>query len=129
MNKRAALLGIAGFVLVQPALAHHSIAMFDAAKTVTLSGTVRIFQWTNPHSFIQLMVPGATGPLEWSIEMGSPGLLYRGGWRPGTLKPGDKITVVINPNLDRSSGGLLSSAIAADGHQLGNKKLAKPARE
>lgn len=122
MIRRAVLLGIAGCMIVLPALAHHSIAMFDAARTVTLSGTVKLFQWTNPHSFIQLLVPGETGTVEWSVEMGSPGSLYRGNWRPGTLKPGDKITVVIHPNRDGTAGGLFKSAVAADGGPLGGQK-------
>ncbi|HEY6454714.1 MAG TPA: DUF6152 family protein [Steroidobacteraceae bacterium] len=122
MIRRAVLLGIAGSMVVGPALAHHSITMFDAARMVTLSGTVKLFQWTNPHSFIQLLVPSETGTIEWSVEMGSPGSLYRGGWRPGTLKPGDKIKVVIHPNRDGTAGGLLKAAVAADGRRLGSQK-------
>jgi hypothetical protein len=132
--KRGVLPGIAGSMLVLPALAHHSIAMFDADKAVRLSGTVKLFQWTNPHSFIQLLVPAEKGSVEkgsveWSVEMGPPGTLYRGGWRPSTLKPGDKVTVIIHPNHDGTAGGLLTSAVAADGRTLGSKNVPKPATE
>lgn len=106
-----------------PAWAHHSGAMFDQGRKVTLTGTVREFQWTNPHSFIQLLVPGdAATTDEWSVEMGPPGALYREGWRLSSLKPGDRITVVINPMRDGSKGGNFLSGTAADGQPLGKKK-------
>jgi hypothetical protein len=98
-----------------PAAAHHSGAMFDDQKSVTLTGTVKQFQWTNPHCWIQVLVPGDKGPTEWSVEMGAPFELFRNGWRPGTLKAGDKITVVLHPMRDGSKGGLYVSAVGADG--------------
>jgi hypothetical protein len=114
----AALAGLA----VLPAAAHHSGAMFDDQKSMTLTGTVRLFQWTNPHCWIQLVVPAEKGFAEWSVEMGAPMELYRNGWRPGTLKVGDKITVVIRPMRDGSSGGLYVSAVAADGTPYGKRR-------
>ena len=104
-----------------PAAAHHSAAMFDHTKTVTLNGTVRVLQWTSPHCWLQVIVPDSagTGTAEWSIEMGAPFELYRGGWRPTIVKPGDKITVTINPTRDGSNGGLFLSAVAADGQPIG----------
>ncbi len=101
------------------AAAHHSGAMFDSARTVTLQGTVRAFQWTNPHSFIQLMVDGPKGAQEWSIEMGSPSQLYRSGWRPSSIRVGERLTVVINPLRDGTQGGVFVSATAADGQTVG----------
>jgi hypothetical protein len=101
------------------ALAHHSGAMFDNTRTVTLQGTVKAFQWTNPHSFIQLMVAGPSGTKEWSIEMGSPGQLYRNGWRPSSIRAGEQLTVVINPLRDGTDGGVYVSATAADGQAVG----------
>ena len=102
-----------------PAQAHHSGAMFDDDKTVTLTGTVKVFQWTNPHCWIQVQVPGESGPVEWSVEMGAPVELFRGGWRPGTLKGGEKITVDIHPMRDGTRAGLFVSATGADGKPLG----------
>jgi hypothetical protein len=94
--------------------AHHSAAMFDKGKTVTLVGTVREFQWTNPHSWIQIVVAGEGGA-EWAIELGAPVELFRLGWRPATLKPGDRITVVANPMRDGTHGGLFVSAVREGG--------------
>jgi hypothetical protein len=82
-------------MLTLPAAAHHSGAMFDDKKSVTLSGTVKEFQWTNPHCWIEMLVPAANGKaVEWSVEMGAPFEVIRTGLRPGTIKAGDKITVV-----------------------------------
>jgi hypothetical protein len=98
------------------ALAHHSFAMFDANKEVTLTGTVKEFQWENPHTWIQLYVPNDQGKqVEWSIEGQSPNGLARKGWKRTTFKPGDKIVVKIRPLKDGKPGGSLMSATAADG--------------
>ena len=112
------------------ALAHHSGAMFDATRTVTLQGTVKAFQWTNPHCFIQLLVKGPDGKKEkeWSVEMGSPGQLYRNGWRPGSLHAGEQVTVVINPLRDGTAGGVYVSATTADGKPVGAPRAAAGAK-
>ena len=110
---------IAALALAAPAQAHHSAAMFDRTKTSTVSGTVKELQWTSPHCWLQVMAPSDAGPVEWSIEMGAPIELYRGGWRPAILKPGDKITVVFNPTRDGARGGLFVSAAGADGQPVG----------
>jgi Family of unknown function (DUF6152) len=93
--------------------------MFDAQKSITLQGTVRLFQWTNPHCWIQLLVPSPAGTAEWSIEMGSNGVLYRNGWRSSTLSEGQKITVIIHPVRDGTTAGQFVAATAADGSSLG----------
>jgi len=99
-----------------PVSAHHSFAMFDTKKTVTLNGTIKEFQWTNPHSWVQINVPDAQGKLvEWSIEMGSPNMLSRNGWRPTTLKPGDKVELITNPMKDGSPGGAMVKITVPDG--------------
>jgi hypothetical protein len=97
------------------ASAHHSFAMFDQSKRVPLTGVVKEFQWTNPHSWVQLTVGGD----DWSIEALSPNVLGRQGWKRNTLKPGDKVTVVVNPLKDGSKGGNLVSVTLADGTTLG----------
>lgn len=104
-----------------PVVAHHSGAMFDDKATVTLSGTVKEFQWTNPHCWIQVLVPPAQGgeAVEWSVEMGAPFEVFRTGLRPGTIKPGDKITVIIHPMRDGTRAGLFMSATGADGKPIG----------
>jgi hypothetical protein len=113
----AAVVGAAAFSPL-PAFSHHSFAMFDRSKQVTLTGTVKTFEWTNPHSWLQLDVPGARGTAEWSIELGSPNTMVRMGWRRTTFKPGDRVTVVIHPMRDGSSGGAFVSATDSSGKQL-----------
>ncbi len=113
------LIAIAAMLTAGSALAHHSFAMFDQSKTVTLQGTVKDFRWSNPHVFIQLLVKNDAGvEEEWSIEMTSPEHLVRVGWRPGTLKPGDKVTLNIHPMHDGSKGGQYLSGIGSDGLPL-----------
>jgi hypothetical protein len=81
-----AVVAAATFWVARPALAHHSFAMFDRDKEVTLTGTVREFQWTNPHAFIEMDVPDASGTAQkWSIEMNSPNNLTRQGWKSSLL--------------------------------------------
>ena len=113
--KTLTLAGIALMYAV-PALAHHSFAMFDAEKSATLEGTVKEFQWTNPHAWI-LMTVGAD---QWAIEMGGPGGLARQGWIPKTLTPGMKITAIIHPLKDGTHGGQFMAVTLPDGKLMGN---------
>jgi hypothetical protein len=106
------------------AAAHHSPGMFDRTKTVTLTGAVRAFQWSNPHCYIQLLVKNAQGKEEeWSMELGAPMYLYNQGWRPSTLKAGDAISVTIAPLRKGGTGGLVLGAVKADGTKLSGMKL------
>jgi len=118
-----------GFALSQIAIAvaapyaagaHHSTAMFEPERRVTLNGTIKDFQWTNPHAWIQVMVAGADGKTsDWSFECGSPNTLSRQGWKPSMLKAGDSVTIVANPMKDGSSAGLLYTMKLPDGRVLG----------
>jgi hypothetical protein len=110
---------LALLMIARSGSAHHSGAMFDPQKSLTLQGTVRLFQWTNPHCWIQLLVPSAAGTAEWSIEMGSNGQLYRNGWRSSTLNAGQSIIVIVHPVRDGTAAGQFVSATAADGSSLG----------
>ena len=106
-----------------PALAHHSGAMFDSAKDIVLDGTIKEFQWTNPHTWIQVNVPGANGGVdEWSVESGSPNLIGRQGWKRNSFKPGDKVTMHVHPLKNGQHGGSFVSATFADGHTLGGNR-------
>lgn len=121
MNRvvRCALIAIAAMLTAGSVLAHHSFAMFDQSKTVTLQGTVKDFRWSNPHVFIQVLVKNEDGiDEEWSIEMTSPEHLARVGWKPVTLKPGDKVTLNIHPMHDGVKGGQYLSGIGPDGQPL-----------
>jgi hypothetical protein len=114
------MLFAASAFLAASALAHHSPVMFDQTQRVTLTGTVREFQWTNPHAYIQLLVKNAQGQEEeWSLEMGASLYLYNLGWRPSSVKPGDTVTVTIAPLRKGGNGGLVMKAVGADGKQIG----------
>jgi hypothetical protein len=94
--------------------------MFDATTTLEFKGTVKEFQWTNPHSWLQVDVPSEQGDMvEWSLEMGSPGGLARSGWRPRTVVPGDEVTVTLHPLKDGSPGGQLLTVMLPDGTLMG----------
>jgi hypothetical protein len=94
--------------------------MFDTTNRLTLVGTVSTFEWTNPHVIIGVDVPDDRGGAKaWTIELGSPSILMRAGWKFNALKPGDKVTLVINPLKNGQAGGLLVSATLADGRVLG----------
>lgn len=98
------------------AVAHHSGAMFDHSKTITLKGTVKEFQYTNPHSWLQVLVTGADGKtVEWGFESEGPSTLMRAGIRAGTFKQGDKVTVLASPMRDGRPAGALLSVTMADG--------------
>src|SRR5262252_746116 len=115
------LAAVAAAMSAIPAIAHHSFAMFDAEKVATLEGIVKEFQWTNPHSWILLMVDNAQGQAQqWAIEMGGPQGLARQGWAPKTLRPGMKVKTVIHPLRDGGNGGQFMAITLPDGTQMGN---------
>ena len=116
-----AIARFAWLLIALPLLAHHSFTMFDMSKQVTLVGTVTEFQWTNPHSYIEIDVPDAQGAVKhWSIEMGSPSILQQSGWKFSSLRKGDKATLVINPLKSGQLGGFLGKATLPNGKVLGN---------
>jgi hypothetical protein len=127
MNKRlhtvAALLAIGTLLAMGSVVAHHSPAMFDATKQITLEGTVKEFQWTSPHCWIQLLVTDPTQPnalpVEWGIEMDNPLGLSRHGWKPGSLRSGEQIVVVAHPLRDGTNGAQVISVTRADGTRVG----------
>jgi hypothetical protein len=99
--------------------AHHSFAPFDMQAEKTISGTVKQFDWTNPHTWIWVNVPDGHGGVEtWAIEGMSPNFLGRRGWTKSSLKAGDKISLVIRPLRDGSKGGMFVRATLADGKVL-----------
>jgi Family of unknown function (DUF6152) len=115
-TRGALWLTLAIAALPMAANAHHSYAMFDLSQTVTLQGTIRDFQWTNPHSWIWIDVPDATGAAQqWGIEGMSPNYLARRGWNKHTLSPGDKVSLVIHPLKGVEHGGSFMSVTLADG--------------
>lgn len=102
-----------------PALAHHSFSMFDSVNHITLEGQVREVQWSNPHIWVQFVVPTKDGKtLEYSVEGQSPNVLLRMGWSKSTLKSGDTVKLVIAPLKDGKPGGSLESVEWPDGRKL-----------
>ena len=102
------------------AWAHHSFQMFDQEKSLLLTGTVREFQWANPHVWIQVVVPSADNVEEWSIEGGGPNILARAGWRPTTFESGDEVHMLVHPMRDGTKAGSFIGAKFADGTTVGD---------
>ena len=102
-----------------PVLAHHAGAGFGN-ETIVITGTVKQFQFLNPHSWIQIVVPGAAGagPVEWSIETAAPIVLLRAGIKPSSLQPGDKISLRMHPLKSGEPGGSLVEVKKDDGTTL-----------
>ncbi len=122
MNIKALVLSaVAALALAVPASAHHSFAMFDAEKTVSVTGTVKEFEWVNPHSWLRVTIDDQTTgrAAQWAFEMGSPGQQAQRGWKPDSLKPGDKVTISFHPLKDGSRGGQLLTAAYPNGEQVG----------
>jgi hypothetical protein len=118
---RKALIGCVAVVvaLASSALAHHSPAAFDRTKKVTLVGTVKEFRWQNPHTWIEVNVPDEKGNVVlWGVELTSPTYLVRAGWKSNIIKPGDKVTVVVNPVRTGEPAGIFVSLTLADGRVL-----------
>jgi hypothetical protein len=119
-----ALLVLSTLLLAPPAGAHHSFALFDISREETVTGTIKEFQFVNPHTITRLISLDASGQqVEYTFEGVSTGVLFRAGWRPDTLRPGDKVTIVYAPLKDGAHGGMFLHATLPDGHVLYNVGL------
>jgi hypothetical protein len=110
MNLRLASLTVTmTAAFAAPASAHHSFAMYDANRTMTLQGTVKQFEWVNPHSWLRVMATDErTGkPVLWTFEMGAPSQLTTTGIYANSFKPGDVVSVTFFPRKDGSRTGLV----------------------
>jgi len=126
MQNTGKMLKLAGAAVLSqacvPALAHHSFAQFDTQKTITLEGTIKEFQWTNPHTWVELLVKDASGKdVDWSIEGISENSLSRTGWKRTSLNPGDKAIAIIHPLKNGAIGGSLVS-ISVNGQHVGDTR-------
>ena len=115
---------LAALAMTAAAFAHHSFAMYDHEHQVKLNGTVKVFQWTNPHVYIELdgrnvKVDGSQNQ-HYTIECASPGILNRVGWKFNMVKPGDTVTLIVAPLRSGEAGGLLKQITLADGRKLSN---------
>jgi hypothetical protein len=106
-------------LLAVPAVAHHSFSMFDFKKSVTISGMVTEFQWTNPHVYLEIDATNAAGVVtHYSIESASPSLLLKKGWKFSSVRREDKVTLLFFPLRNGGPGGFLSTVTFADGRKL-----------
>jgi hypothetical protein len=116
-----AVLAAVSFSLAAPAFAHHSFGMFQLDQNVVITGTVKDYQFKMPHVWLYLVVPTKDGMTEdWGFECHSPNLIARKGWTVNTLKPGDKISVMMHPMRDGSKAGSVAYITLANGKQLWN---------
>ena len=115
-----ALTAIVVTAFTAPAPAHHSFAMFDAETTITLQGTVKEFEWTNPHSWLRVMVNDATTGQSavWALELSSPARLKRMGMSADSVKAGDAVSVTFHPMKDGARGGQFLQAVLPGGKQV-----------
>ncbi len=112
------------------AFGHHSYTRFDATKSLTLEGTIKDFQWTNPHVWIQLVVidPATGKAVEWSIETDSPNMLARRGWTRKLLKPGDKAVVVVHPEKRQSDSNVAGlESLTVNGQRIDSTAISPTA--
>ena len=120
----AAVLGAAALLAAGASFAHHSFAMFDHDHQVKISGTVKHFQWTNPHVYIEMdginLKEEKSEVKHYTIECASPGILNRVGWKFNMVKEGDVVTVIIAPLRSGEPGGLLKQITLPDGRKFGN---------
>ena len=112
-------IGLFALALGGTANAHHSFAMFDQNKLNTMTGTVKQFEWQNPHAWLQIEIADANGKTAiWSFEGGSPAQLASLGWKPENFHAGDKVEVGFRPLKDGSRGGQLMSAKVSGGQKI-----------
>jgi len=113
-----------------PALAHHSAAAeFDSNKKIDLSGVVTKVEWTNPHAHFYIDVKDASGNvINWNLELASPNVLIRNGWKRNSIKPGDMVTVTGIQAKNSPSYGSASLITFPDGHKLSFLAAEEPAK-
>ncbi len=106
----------------RPALSHHSNVAFEVNKIITVTGSVKEWQWGNPHTWLYGTVDdGKGGKVEWAAEGRAPGVLLRAGWSRSSFKPGETVTVDMSPAKDGTLTGLIARVTKADGTIFGNQ--------
>src|SRR5512139_1562716 len=118
VRTNAVLSSIVAVCFSAGAAAHHSTSEFDYTRQVTIRGTVKEVQWTNPHSYIQLITDEGGTQTQWSVEIGSPSLNINMGWRKNSVKAGDVVTMNLSPARNGKPYGTLRVLTFADGQKL-----------
>jgi hypothetical protein len=119
LTLRIALGALLLMAVVLKAIAHHSTAEFDYTQTLTIEGVINEVQWTNPHSFLQVLVSAEDSdtPVQWSIEIGSPALNARAGWRRDSVGVGERVSLSIAPARNGTPYGTLRILTTEDGRE------------
>ena len=120
-HRASSLIGLTAAIALsaQAVWAHHSTAEFDYGKTIVVEGVVKEVQWTNPHSYLQVLSRGSDGATaQWGVEIGAPAINVRLGWRKDSVKTGDKVSLAIAPARDGRNYGTLRVLTFEDGRTL-----------
>lgn len=122
MNKLRKAIALAALLVLGAAdwvAAHHSFAVFDHGRTLTIKGTVTKFQWTNPHGFLEVDYLAGDGAVKhYTIELTSINMLTRSGWRSSSVKAGEMVKAIVAPLLSGEPGGLLLEVTLSNGKTL-----------
>ena len=121
-NRLVMVAAVAVGVLMSTSLAaHHTASSIYTEKTATLKGIVKVWRWSNPHCLLTFEVKGEDGQVvEWLAETQAPNTAYTEGYRAGSFKPGDEITVTLRVAANGRPLGLLAQVVLADGTTIGN---------
>ena len=130
VNRGAAIAGIVLLASGFPVFAHHSgAAEFDSTKKIDLTGVVTKVEWTNPHAHFYIDVTDASGKVtNWNLELASPNVLIRNGWKRNSVKEGDKVSVTGSRAKDNSNLGTANTITFPDGHKLNFLYAEEPAK-
>ena len=113
-----AILALAGPMTI-PADAHHSFAMFDNTKTITVDATVTRFDWINPHTWLYITAMDESGQeISWGLEGAGTGYMTNAGWKPDTIQPGARVVIDFHPMKDGTNGGQLLTVTFPDGKEM-----------
>jgi len=117
---RLLLSGLALFVTLPPAIAHHAfVAQYDASKSTTLHGKVTKIEWTNPHARFYVDVKDKSGNVtNWNLELASPNALRRLGWTRDVIKVGEEVSVLVAPAKDGTKMANARTVTLADGRKM-----------
>ena len=116
---RAHVPALALLIASLPVFAHHGVAAYDTTKELTLTGTVKDWLWANPHCVLQFDSTDSHGQVaHWMMETGNPSDLVNNGWTRQALKPGDRISVTVQPAKNGKPIGRIVEVVLPNGQRL-----------